>query len=67
MASPKPKAQKKFHYYSDKVYGNPLIYPLESEFQVAHTLLAGRKTLNKQDFEAYKSLGVQLEEAEKPV
>lgn len=54
------------HYYERSVYGTSCLYPMEKEFVVAHTLIAGRKTLSSQQIEGYEMLGIKLKKTEDP-
>lgn len=52
-----------YHYYLRRPYGTPRFYPLNEEFTVAHYLISKNRTLNRNQIEGYRLLGIDLEES----
>lgn len=57
---------KQLQYYERNVYGTSCLYPLGNEFVVAHQLISGRKTLDRQIIEGYEMLGLKMKKVADP-
>lgn len=60
------KEKMKVQFYTKNVYGNTLIYLVESEASENILCLIGQKTINKFQIERFKDLGIEFDQVINP-